>query len=115
VQLERGISVTGLSLLPTPVASDATTGRIIGRDDTYLIRPHALPRKINRMGQNGSVGLARLVKIEEAIRLGKMSREQPISISGRDVLRLTEGLGELNPEFAEWLLGYPTNWTALGH
>ena len=52
----------GLSLAPTPVASDGTTGGIIGKDDTFR-QTKGLPRKINRNGKDGSVGLARLVQM----------------------------------------------------
>lgn len=51
------------NLLPTPVASDATMGAIIGKEDTYRITATGMPRKINRNGVDGSVGLARLMKL----------------------------------------------------
>jgi hypothetical protein len=47
-------------MLPTPVSSDATTGSIIGKNDTFKITSTGFPRKINQNGTNGSVGLARL-------------------------------------------------------
>lgn len=47
---------------PTPVTSDASTGGIIGKNDTFK-ETSGLPRKINQNGKDGSVGLARLVKI----------------------------------------------------
>ena len=50
-------------LLPTPVASDATMGAVIGKEDTFRITSTGMPRKVNRNGQDGSVGLARLVKL----------------------------------------------------
>lgn len=52
----------GLSLAPTPVASDGTTGGIIGKDDVFR-QTKGLPRKVNRNGKDGSVGLARLVQM----------------------------------------------------
>src|SRR5690625_2554235 len=54
------ISDTVFGLLPTPLASDATTGAIIGKNDTYRITSTGMPRKINQKGTDGSVGLARL-------------------------------------------------------
>src|SRR5690554_1217248 len=54
--------VVASGLLPTPVASDATTGAIIGKNDTYRITSTGMPRKINQKGTDGSVGLARLGK-----------------------------------------------------
>lgn len=51
------------NLLPTPLASDATMGAVIGREDKFRITSTGMPRKVNRNGQDGSVGLARLVKL----------------------------------------------------
>lgn len=51
------------NLLPTPVASDATMGAVIGKEDSFRITSTGMPRKMNRNGQDGSVGLARLVKL----------------------------------------------------
>jgi hypothetical protein len=50
-------------LLPTAVASDATTGAIIGKNDKVIITKTGMPRKINQNGTDGSVGLARLGKL----------------------------------------------------
>lgn len=49
--------------LPTPVASDGTTGSIIGKDDVYYPTKTGMPRKVNKNGKDGSVGLGRLVKM----------------------------------------------------
>jgi len=49
-------------LLPSPVASDATTGAIIGKNDTFR-ETKGLPRKVNQNGKDGSVGLGRLVQL----------------------------------------------------
>lgn len=59
--------VTTGHLLPTPVASDATMGGIIGAEDTYVITESGMPRKITKNGADGSVGLARLMKIWELL------------------------------------------------
>lgn len=50
-------------LLPTPMASDATTGAIIGKNDQFVTTRNGTPRRINQNGQNGSVGLARMVRL----------------------------------------------------
>lgn len=52
-----------VGLLPTPMASDATTGAIIGKNDQFVTTRNGTPRKINQNGQNGSVGLARMVRL----------------------------------------------------
>lgn len=31
-----------------------------------------------------------------------------------DAVVLVDGIGPLNPEFCEWLMGYPIGWTELG-
>jgi DNA (cytosine-5)-methyltransferase 1 len=51
------------TLWPTPVASDGSCGGIISPDDTYVQKESGLFRKINRNGTDGSVGLARMVKL----------------------------------------------------
>jgi DNA (cytosine-5)-methyltransferase 1 len=48
---------------PSPTSSDGTTGGIIGKDDQYYETSTGMPRKINKNGKNGSVGLGRLVKL----------------------------------------------------
>ena len=52
-----------MELLPTPMASDATTGAIIGKNDRFITTGNGTPRKINQNGINGSVGLARMVQL----------------------------------------------------
>jgi hypothetical protein len=49
--------------LPSPTASDADRGAIIGAEDEYRITSTGMPRRKNRNGKDGSVGLARLVQI----------------------------------------------------
>ena len=51
------------TLWPSPVASDGSCGGIISPDDTYIQKESGLFRKINRNGTDGSVGLARMVKL----------------------------------------------------
>lgn len=56
-------SGAAFGLLPTPMASDATTGAIIGKNDQFVTTRNGTPRRINQNGQNGSVGLARMVRL----------------------------------------------------
>jgi hypothetical protein len=49
-------------MLPSPVSSDATTGAIIGKNDTFKVTS-GLPRKVNQNGTDGSVGLGRIFQI----------------------------------------------------
>jgi hypothetical protein len=53
-----------LGLIPTPTASDATTGAIIGKNDTFITTKNGTPRKVNQNGENGSVGLGRFAALK---------------------------------------------------
>jgi DNA (cytosine-5)-methyltransferase 1 len=55
-------TVFGFSV-PTPVSSDATSGAVIGKNDTFYTTSTGMPRKVNQKGTDGSVGLARLVQM----------------------------------------------------
>ena len=55
-------TVFGFSL-PTPVASDATSGAVIGKNDLFYTTSTGMPRKVNQNGKDGSVGLGRLVQM----------------------------------------------------
>jgi len=55
-------SVYGFAL-PTPVASDGTTGSLIGKNDKFYETKTGMPRKVNQNGKDGSVGLGRLVQM----------------------------------------------------
>lgn len=55
--------VAGKNLLPTPTACDATAGSILSEKDCYYITDRGIPRKINRNGTDGSIGLGRFVKL----------------------------------------------------
>lgn len=55
--------LAGRGLLPTPMASDASTGEIIGEHDRFVTNSAGTLRKINRNGTDGSVGLARMARL----------------------------------------------------
>ena len=50
-------------MVPTPVASDGTTGSLIGKNDSFYETKTGMPRKVNQNGKDGSVGLGRLVQM----------------------------------------------------
>ena len=52
-----------LELLPSPAASDAATGAIIGECGRSVTTGNGTLRKVNRNGTNGSVGLARMAQL----------------------------------------------------
>jgi len=62
LELPTSETVFGFSL-PTPVASDATSGAVIGKNDMFYTTSTGMPRKINQNGKDGSVGLGRLVQM----------------------------------------------------
>jgi hypothetical protein len=106
-------------MLPTPVASDATAGAIIGKNDTFRETSTGMPRKVNQNGTDGSVGLARLGKLgllptptaadHPGKNTGKMNQD---SIPKR--IRDSGGqTSQLNPLFVEEMMGFPENWTLL--
>ncbi len=48
-------------LLPTPVASDAGVGTVIGKNDRIVMTPKGKIRKVNQKGHYWSIGLSRMV------------------------------------------------------
>lgn len=110
-------------LYPTPVASDATVGGVVSEDDTYALTSSGTYRKINRNGTNGSIGLGRLVKLYPTVTsreykgarsakgLKKAGRTPSNSLS--DTISAEGSVGQLNPDWVEWLMGFPIGWTNI--
>jgi hypothetical protein len=111
-------------MLPSPVASDATTGAIIGKNDTFR-ETSGLPRKVNQNGHDGSVGLARLVQLlptPVATSYKGARSSEALEASGRtatnslcDYFNQPGKSSQLNPPFVEEMMGYPIGWTELKH
>jgi len=80
---------SGASLWPTPQAVDGSAGGIISPDDTYIQKESGLFRKINRNGTDGSVGLARMVKLWPTPRAQEPGRTT--EGYGRGLQELVEG------------------------
>lgn len=111
----------GSGLLPTPVKSDATTGAIIGKSDQYYTTATGMPRKVNRNGKDGSVGLGRLVQMWPTPQASD-NRDRGNLASGAVKRRMEKGKqiwlsqsvspisGALNPMWVAWLMGYPQEW-----
>ena len=75
---------TYVKTFPTPTASDAATGAIIGKNDTFKILPSGNFRKFNKYGTNGSLGLARHVQFfptPDASNRGARKNQNGLSIS----------------------------------
>ena len=106
---------------PTPVSSDATTGAIIGKNDRFY-QTKGLPRKVNKNGKDGSVGLARLIKLWatpdawNGKRGGQDSEKMETSghqVTLNDLVKKNLGMKKLHPSFVEWMMGVPFGWTDL--
>jgi hypothetical protein len=112
--LARTITEIGSGLLPTPVKSDADSGAIIGKNDQYKITKNGMLRKYNGKGTNGSLGLARHVQFFPT----PTAHNAKENASPSEYLRNTPTLaaqvgGKLNPQFVEWLMGFPIHHTDL--
>jgi hypothetical protein len=80
-------TVFGFSL-PTPVASDATSGAVIGKNDLFYTTSTGMPRKVNQNGIDGSVGLGRLIQMWPtpiASRGGAWRADGQVSMIARNV------------------------------
>lgn len=97
-------------LLPTPMASDATTGAIIGKNDQFITTGNGTPRKINQNGTNGSIGLGRhaqMIPTPQARDFkGQCAKTQ-------SCLPNHFGTSQLNPLFVAEMIGFPLDWTVL--
>ena len=106
-------------LLPTVGASDATTGAIIGKNDTFVITSTGMPRKINQNGVDGSVGLARLGKL--GMLPTPTADDNPEKNTGKRnqdglqkrAFQTTGKTSQLNPRFVMEIMGFPPDWTEL--
>ena len=120
--LGRFTGETGCSSWPTPEASNATTGQIEKKNIRIL--PSGRPRAMSNSGVEGSIGLARLVKMwptpqSEDVRdrgnaaSGAVQRR---AAKGKQIMlsqSVSEESGALNPAWVEALMGFPAGWTEL--
>lgn len=109
-------------ILPTPMASDATTGAIIGENDTFIVTKNGTPRKINQNGQNGSVGLGRIVQMlptptsschytgTEKCRKDGRPRDSQLN---HLISKRAGKPSQLNPLFVAEMMSFPPDWTVL--
>ena len=105
-----GLEFSSGTLWPTPQAVDGSAGGIISPDDTYIQKESGLFRKITRNGTDGSVGLARMVKLWPTQRQF-MYKD---STTDRNKGNIGEKVGgQLNPDWVEQLMNFPEGWTDL--
>jgi len=96
-------TVFGFSV-PTPVASDATSGAVIGKNDTFYTTSTGMPRKVNQKGTDGSVGLARLVQMwpTPTSSTGGANHNSPSTLAGKRYTMNLTGAVQLNPVQQKW-------------
>ena len=105
-------------LLPTPMASDAGTGEIIGEHDRFVTNSAGTLRKINRNGTDGSVGLARMARLLPTPTAQESRGNASVD---RGKFKLTDeiariyspggGASQLNPLYVGDMMGFPVDWT----
>ncbi len=102
------ISVRGLSSLPTPLAMDSAGGTLDNRNANTK-RWDGL-NSLKAMAKAGRLTKHGLLTTPCADDTGARSGEYS---QGGIALSAQVG-GPLNPEFVEWLMGFPTGWTDVG-
>ena len=78
LDLNKQLNAIAYGLLPTPTASDATTGAIIGKNDLFYTAKNGMLRKINKSGKDGSLGLARFAVLFPTPSAGKTTKSGEI-------------------------------------
>ena len=122
----RGMSASELLssrlMFPTPLASDKNTCRDAANLDVYL-SDNGIFRKVNKSGAIWSLSLSAAVfYLTPAASEGYRSTLKPTAFRGKpptsnlsaQVLRQEQPLSEtaaLNPDWVEWLMGFPRKWT----
>ena len=109
-------------MFPTPLASDKSTCRDAANLDVYL-SDNGIFRKRNRDGTIWSLSLSAAVfYLTPAASEGYRSTLKPTAFQGKSpssnlsaqVIHQEQPLSEkaaLNPDWVEWLMGFPKGWT----
>ena len=124
----RGMSASELLssrlMFPTPLASDKSTCRDAANLDVFL-SDNGIFRKRNRDGTIWSLSLSAAVfYLTPAASEGYRSTLKPTAFRGKSpssnlsaqVIHQEQPLSEkaaLNPDWVEWLMGFPQGWTAV--
>ena len=111
-------------MFPTPLASDKSTCRDAANLDVFL-SDNGIFRKRNRDGTIWSLSLSAAVfYLTPAASEGYRSTLKPEAFRGKSpssnlsvqVIHQEQPLSEkaaLNPDWVEWLMGFPKGWTAV--
>lgn len=109
-------------LLPTPVASDAGVGAVMGKNDRIIVTPKGKVRKINQKGHVWSVGLGRMAELlptptardwKGAASLESLEKRGriPEKNSLPDFFARPGKSFQLNPLFVAEMMGFQPDWT----
>jgi hypothetical protein len=101
VKLQK--SKTGRWHLSTPRTSDGSVARLIGKNDSFKIDNTGNVVRVNQKGQYWNPSLSLWARFYPT------DRHKPNAQPGDTVKPLAHGL--LNPEWCEWLMGFPKGWT----
>lgn len=111
-------------LLPTPVASDAGVGAVMGKNDKIIVTPKGKVRKINQKGHVWSVGLGKMAELlptptardwKGAASLESLEKRGriPEKNSLPDFFARTGKSFQLNPLFVAEMMGFQPDWMVL--
>lgn len=95
------------------MATDGAQGAIISKDDTFVMKPSGVYRKINRNGTDGSCGLARIVEIQNWPTPTGTERSGVNPNTGRGAGLSKINGGQLNADWVEILMGYNIGYTNI--
>ena len=109
-------------MFPTPLASDKSTGRDAANLDVFL-SDNGIFRKRNKDGSIWSLSLSAAVfyltpaaseGYRSTLKPAAFRDKSPSSNLSAQVIRQEQPLSEkaaLNPDWVEWLMGFPPKWT----
>ena len=109
-------------MFPTPLASDKSAGRDAANLDVYL-SDNGIFRKRNKDGTIWSLSLSAAVfyltpaaseGYRSTLKPAAFRDKSPSSNLSAQVIRQEQPLSEkaaLNPDWVEWLMGFPPKWT----
>ena len=109
-------------MFPTPLASDKNTGKDVRNLDVFL-SDGGVFRKRNKSGAIWSVPLSAAVfyltpaaseGYRSTLKPAAFRDKSPSSNLSAQVIRQEQPLSEkaaLNPDWVEWLMGFPPKWT----
>lgn len=111
-------------MLPTPVASDAGVGAVMGKNDRIIVTQKGKIRKINQKGHVWSIGLGRMAELlptptardwKGAASLESLEKRGriPETNSLPDFFARTGKSFQLNPRFVAEMMGFEPSWTVL--